>query len=83
MWIDGIRCYRFGQTGVLQRLFKVAAVFAGEPGSADESRADAAELILAQFKELAKAVKEKDQKAAALIGKQARFSANMWDRQTG
>ncbi|KAK4182084.1 hypothetical protein QBC35DRAFT_468354, partial [Podospora australis] len=53
MWIDGVRCQRFGQAGVLD-----------------------------QFTALAETVKENDRSAAAVIGEQSRFSANMWVRRT-
>ncbi|KAK3314425.1 hypothetical protein B0H66DRAFT_643789 [Apodospora peruviana] len=85
VWVDGIHCQQFGKTGALQRLFEVtpAPSTSTVEGSVDQSQPNPAEQIMAQFGELAKAVKDKDQNAAAVIGEQSRFSANMWVRRTG
>ncbi|KAK4220457.1 hypothetical protein QBC38DRAFT_494337 [Podospora fimiseda] len=47
----------------------------GQRGPADQ--------VLSQFKALAEAIKDSDRKAAAEIGEQSRFSADMWLKWTG
>ncbi|KAK4653972.1 hypothetical protein QC762_0060730 [Podospora pseudocomata] len=86
VWVDSIHCQQFGKTGTLQRLFEVTPAQASTStmeGSVHQSHPDSAKQILAQFNELANTVKDNDQKAAAVIGEQSRFSANMWVRRTG
>ena len=83
VWVDGVYCRRFGQAGVLQRLFEVTTP---ANTAASGSRGDTADFqvaIRAEFEVAARAIKEKDEAAAALIGDQSRLSANMWVRRTG
>lgn len=82
VWVDGVHCQRFGRTGALQRLFEVAAPPA-EPNTSQPNPEGQQVLLQQQFDTLAKAIVEGDRKAAALIGEQTRFSANMWIRRSG
>ena len=82
MWVDGIHCQRFGRTGTLQRLFEVTPANAAVRGSRGEI-ADFQAAIRAEFEAAARAIKEKDEAVAALIGDQSRLSANMWVRRIG
>jgi hypothetical protein len=84
--VDGVHCQRLGHAGALQRLFEVAPpVPAAAIGSGPDRsrRGGPVERVLGEFASLAKAVQGGDRKAEALIGKQSRFSANMWIRRTG
>jgi hypothetical protein len=80
--VDGVHYQQFGRTGALQRLFEVAAPPA-EPNTSQPNPEGQQVLLQQQFDTLAKAIVEGDRKAAALIGEQTRFSANMWIRRSG
>ncbi|KAK4171534.1 hypothetical protein QBC36DRAFT_199118, partial [Triangularia setosa] len=72
--------------GALQQLFEVTPTqvpTSTVQASADENQPDPADQVLNHFKALAKTMKENERKAAAIIGEQSRFSANMWIRRTG
>ena len=82
-WVDGVHCQRFGQTGPLQRLFEVVVPPAGQgdgdgDGDGDGNSSGAQKAIEAAFEASAKAIRKKDEEAAAFINEQSRLSANMW-----
>ncbi|KAL2015345.1 hypothetical protein VTK56DRAFT_5777 [Thermocarpiscus australiensis] len=81
-WVDGVHCQRFGQDGALQRLFEVVPPAAGN-GQSDDRPGSTREAVRAEFEASARAIKEKDEAAAAAIGEQSRLSANMWVRRMG
>ena len=66
--MDGVYCQRFGQAGILQRLFEVTTL---ANAAASESRGEIADFqaaIRAEFEAAARAIKEKDEAVTALIG---------------
>ncbi|EAQ91765.1 predicted protein [Chaetomium globosum CBS 148.51] len=80
VWVHGVYCRRFGQAGVLQRLFEVTTPANTAASGSGGDTADFQAAIRAEFEAAARAIKEKDEAAAALIGDQSRLSANMWVR---
>ena len=74
----------------MQRLFEVVPPAAGDARGGAQGEGEGGgglgsmqEAIRTEFEAAARAIKKKDEAAAALIGDQSRLSANMWVRRTG
>ncbi len=81
--VDRVHCQQFGQTGLLQQLFKIVLLGSQGDSSGSSSSSSAQKAIKAMFEALAQAIKEKDKAAVALINKQSWLLANIQVQQIG